>query len=250
MLLTPSAGWNHFFQCFDIFFHHKQKKRKVQEKCANKNMATFIVLRHPVTILVTAFTNPDNLTNDLFKHQPHLSYAIAILKLLQYSTTLGVPDSIYARFNIISDTCHPAPCYWNSDKVFQLLSDQYCNPERGFEPWSSSECLLEFETCVVYFDQLSGATRTQKLVKSWNHWKSFEINKKVEKRLKKKVSTSFRVRAAPEIWTKYTTSKKQKIYIFRLTQINILRTLIWFKVNLLTNLWAPRRLIKNRYWLH
>ena len=28
-------------------------------------MATFTILGHPVTILVTAFTNPDNLTNDL-----------------------------------------------------------------------------------------------------------------------------------------------------------------------------------------
>ena len=28
------------------------------------NMATFIILRHPVTILVTVFTNPDNLTNE------------------------------------------------------------------------------------------------------------------------------------------------------------------------------------------
>ena len=27
-------------------------------------MATFIILRHPVTILVTVFTNPDNLTNE------------------------------------------------------------------------------------------------------------------------------------------------------------------------------------------
>ena len=26
-----------------------------------------------------------------------------------------------------------------------LLSDQYCNAERGFEPGSSSECLLEFD---------------------------------------------------------------------------------------------------------
>ena len=30
-------------------------------------------------------------------------------------------------------------------KVFLLLSDQYRNPERGFEPGSSSECLLEFD---------------------------------------------------------------------------------------------------------
>ena len=29
-------------------------------------MATFIVLRHPVTILVTAFTNPNNLNKDIF----------------------------------------------------------------------------------------------------------------------------------------------------------------------------------------
>ena len=28
-------------------------------------MATFIALRHPVTILVTVSTNPDNFTNDL-----------------------------------------------------------------------------------------------------------------------------------------------------------------------------------------
>ena len=28
-------------------------------------MATFVILRHLVTILVTDFTNPDNLTNDL-----------------------------------------------------------------------------------------------------------------------------------------------------------------------------------------
>ena len=27
-------------------------------------MATFVILSHPVTTLVTALTNPDNLTND------------------------------------------------------------------------------------------------------------------------------------------------------------------------------------------
>ena len=56
--------------------------------------------------------------------------------LFLYSSTLGVPDSIYARFNIVSNTCYPAPCYLNSNKVFLLLSDQYCDPERGFEPGS------------------------------------------------------------------------------------------------------------------
>ena len=33
-------------------------------------MATFVVLRHFVTILVTDFTNPDNLTNDLLILNP------------------------------------------------------------------------------------------------------------------------------------------------------------------------------------
>ena len=31
-------------------------------------MANFVVLRHPVTILVTYFSNPDKLTNDLLGH--------------------------------------------------------------------------------------------------------------------------------------------------------------------------------------
>ena len=66
---------------------------------------------------------------------------------MQYSSTLGVPDSVYAQFDIISNTCHPAPCYLNSNQVFLLLSNQYHNPDRGFEPGSSSECLLEFDTC-------------------------------------------------------------------------------------------------------
>ena len=39
-------------------------------------------------------------------------------------------------------SCHPAPCY----KVFLLLSDRYHNPEQGFEPESSSEC-LHLKTC-------------------------------------------------------------------------------------------------------
>ena len=36
--------------------------------------------------------------------------------------------------NSVSDTCHLAPCYLNRDEVFLLLSDQYHNPEQGFEP--------------------------------------------------------------------------------------------------------------------
>ena len=38
------------------------------------------------------------------------------------------------QFDIVSDTCLPAPCYLNSDKVFLLLGDQYHNPEEGFKP--------------------------------------------------------------------------------------------------------------------
>ena len=40
---------------------------------------------------------------------------------------------------------------------------------------------------------------------AWNHWKRFKISKKGWKRLKKSISTSFQVRAAPESWPKYTT---------------------------------------------
>ena len=66
--------------------------------------------------------------------QRHLSYAISILELLQYTSILGVPDSVYAWFDIASETCHPAPCYLNSYKVFLHLSNRYCNPKWGFEP--------------------------------------------------------------------------------------------------------------------
>ena len=61
-------------------------------------------------------------------------------------STLGLPDSVYAGFDIISNTCHPAPYYLNSDKPFLTLSDQYRNPEWGFEPGSLSKCLIEFYT--------------------------------------------------------------------------------------------------------
>ena len=33
-------------------------------------MATLIVLRHPVSILVSVFTIPDNFTNDIFTLKP------------------------------------------------------------------------------------------------------------------------------------------------------------------------------------
>ena len=54
------------------------------------------------------------------------------------SSTLGLPDSVYAWFNIVSDICDPAPCYLNSNKLILTLSNQYCNPKLGFEPRSFS----------------------------------------------------------------------------------------------------------------
>ena len=59
---------------------------------------------------------------------------------------MGMPDSIYTLFDILSDTCHPVPFYLNNAKVFLLLSDLYRNPKQGFKPRSLSECLLEFGT--------------------------------------------------------------------------------------------------------
>ena len=39
-------------------------------------METFVILRHPVTILFTDFTNPDNLTNDFLILNPLFSSEI------------------------------------------------------------------------------------------------------------------------------------------------------------------------------
>ena len=66
----------------------------------------------------------------------------SVLAIIPILKQLGMPDSINARFKIVSDTCHPAPWYLNSDKVFLLLSDQYGNPKRGFEPGSSMSVYL------------------------------------------------------------------------------------------------------------
>ena len=45
-----------------------------------------------------------------------------------------MPDSVYAWFDIESNTCHQAPYYLNSEKPFLTLSDQYRNQKQGFEP--------------------------------------------------------------------------------------------------------------------
>ena len=45
----------------------------------------------------------------------------------------------------VSDKCHPAPCFLSRDKVFLLLSGQYCNPKRGLNLRPKRLSLLEFE---------------------------------------------------------------------------------------------------------
>ena len=53
-----------------------------------------------------------------------------------------ITEIVQYTFNIVSDTCHAAPSYSTSDKVFLLLMDRYHNSEQGFEPGSLSECHL------------------------------------------------------------------------------------------------------------
>ena len=59
--------------------------------------------------------------------------ASSILHLISIGITFElIPISSYysvTRFDIVSDTCHPAPCYLKSKKLFIILSDQYCNPK-------------------------------------------------------------------------------------------------------------------------
>ena len=47
---------------------------------------------------------------------------------------------------IISDTCHPAPCYLNSKKLFIILSGQYRSPEWDLNLGPKCLSLLKFET--------------------------------------------------------------------------------------------------------
>ena len=66
--------------------------------------------------------------------QPHLSYAIAILELMQYSSTLGMPDSIYPRFDIVSNphvTCRPS--IWIATKYFYFWAINIVIPS---EDWN------------------------------------------------------------------------------------------------------------------
>ena len=89
---------------------------------------------------------------------------------------------------------------------------------------------------VVYFDQLSGAARTRKLVETLLFsrflWKCFED-----------VSTSFCMRAAPKSWSKYTTSigawqrGVRKIY-------NLLDAIYEFTLTLLLSK------TYSKFWLH
>ena len=51
------------------------------------NMATFVVLRHPVTISVTAITSPDKLTNDLLILNIVMKYVVNVLGKINVNVT-------------------------------------------------------------------------------------------------------------------------------------------------------------------
>ena len=60
-------------------------------------MATFVILRHPVNILVTDLTNPDNLTHDLCRnlHSLYMIFLIVFSYMLNVKVTLGNTDRSY-----------------------------------------------------------------------------------------------------------------------------------------------------------
>ena len=93
------------------------------------NISTFVVLRQPVTILVTAFTTPEYLTSNLFILNRRQKLILLLLKLLQVSvrnkkeranfeSTLSIwfdcikIESIYFWINLI--------CFWNGLNRFYV----------------------------------------------------------------------------------------------------------------------------------
>ena len=84
---------------------------------------------------------------------------------------------------------------------FWWLIFGWCNP-----PWlvSTDRYLTACSPAtIVFFGSFSDVFCW---FQPWNYWKRWKINKKGEKRLKKSVLTSFRVPAAPESWSKYTSN--------------------------------------------
>ena len=136
-------------------------EKKMAEVCLKKYFT--ISLSNPTTFRADLLFQWNHLILHLKLHfqalgcgglQSSLSGSVLAISCT-LSSTLGGPDSVYARFDIVSDTCHPAPCYLNNYQVSLLLSDRYCNPKQGFKPGSLSECLLEFDTCLKPLDHHS-----------------------------------------------------------------------------------------------
>ena len=89
-------------------------------------------------------------------HTVPLNYVIIIInKTLCISTKTSMPtNSSYSKTGdrlisqiIWSQYLCSAHSYSNSDKLFLTMSDQYCYPERGFEPGSSALNIVDYLNC-------------------------------------------------------------------------------------------------------
>ena len=114
--------------------------------CISENPRTCTTTSSPYFFIVSWSDEKIQLLLLFFIKPPqrHLSYAIAILELLQYSSTFGVPDSVYARNDIVSNTCYPAPCYLNSSsncclaiKYFYFRAINFVIPSGALNPGPS-----------------------------------------------------------------------------------------------------------------
>ena len=62
---------------------------------------------------------------------PTRKYFVHTFELINSYKLVNNNINSITRFNIVSSLLgHPVPCYLNSDKLFLILSIQYCNPER------------------------------------------------------------------------------------------------------------------------
>ena len=84
-------------------------------------MATFVVLKHPITVLVTDFTNPDNLTNDLLILKYLLFSSFFLHKLMV--DTLALLCTIITSFSTFSHLKH----HKSIKKVLLVIFDQKDN---------------------------------------------------------------------------------------------------------------------------
>ena len=91
-----------------------------------RSICTALVIRKPMKQLILASTHPYNLKFWL-KSEVLKWNIMALIRRGNHFLALQ------HLFDFALDD-NPAPCYLNSIKVFLLLSNQYCNPKRGFKP--------------------------------------------------------------------------------------------------------------------